>query len=99
MTLRVNPEELPPLARGHQQVAAEVQAASKPDPTLGPSMASGYGPVGAEFAEAVGEFQAAFFASGSQLSEHYESHAGNIVNAGLGYVKADTTGAEQVENV
>jgi Excreted virulence factor EspC, type VII ESX diderm len=99
MTLRVNPQDLVHLAQAHHQVAGEVQTASKPDPGLDSSMTSGYGPVGAEFAAAVGEFQTAFFESGSQLSRHYQSHGSNILSAGQEYVKSDEGGAQRVENV
>ena len=52
----------------------------------------GYGPVGAEFTAAVAEFRAAFLV-GTQLSQRYATHAGNLRTAAAGYVGTDESGA------
>lgn len=98
MALQVNTDDLIRFAEAHDQVAGEVLTACQPDPALIEAMTSGYGPVGAEFTAAAAEFQSAFFESGSQLSQRYQTHAENIRLASGRYVSGDEGGAEGVGN-
>jgi len=93
MALRVDDDDLLRYAEAHDAVAGEVSAGVQPDPALIEAMTTGYGPVGAEFTSAVAEFQAAFLASGTELSERYSTHAGNLRTAAAGYVGTDESGA------
>lgn len=96
MALKVNHEDLLQFAEAHDTVAGEIAEAVRPDPSLLAEMTSGYGPVGAELTAAVGEFQAAFEASGTALANRYHSHAGNLRAAAAGYVSTDEGGAAGV---
>jgi hypothetical protein len=96
MSLRVNDEDVLVFADAHDAVAGEVAAAARPDPSLIPALTSGYGPVGAELTAAVEEFQAAFEASGTALSDRFRSHASNLRTAAAGYVGTDEDGAAAV---
>jgi hypothetical protein len=93
MALRVDDDDVLRFAEAHDEVAGEIAAATRPDPALIAAMTTGYGPVGAEFTAAVAEFQAAFHASGTALSNRYQTHAGNLRQAAAGYVSTDEGGA------
>jgi hypothetical protein len=93
MALRVDEDDVLRFADAHDEVAGEISAAVQPDPALIASMTTGYGAVGAEFTAAVAEFQAAFLASGTEVSGRYQSHAGNLRAAAAGYVGTDAAGA------
>lgn len=92
MAVRVDPEEIVQFAGAHEQVAAEVAAGCQPDPELIAAMTTGYGPVGAQFTEAVAEFQAAFHASGTHIAQQYQEHAANLRAAAARYVDSDAAG-------
>ncbi len=96
MTLRVNDEDVLVFADAHDSVGVEIAEAARPDPSLVPAMQSGYGAVGAELTAAVAEFQVAFEASGTALSDRFRSHAGNLRAAAKGYVDTDEGGAAAV---
>lgn len=96
MALRVNDSEIFEFAAANDRIAGEVAAGCQPDPDLIAQMETGYGPCGADFTAAVGEFQAALHASGQSVSQRYAAHADNLRAAGKGYVETDQSGAEGV---
>ncbi len=96
MTLRVDDQDLVEFAAANDRVAAEVAASVQPDPDLLAAMQAGYGPVGAEFTAAVGEFQQAMLASGTGVSQGYVRYAENLRAAGARYVGGDQDGAQSI---
>ena len=96
MALRVNEDELLQFAKANEDVAGQVESDCMPDPELLSQMEAGFGPVGAEFTAAVGEFQSALQTSGTGVALRYTEHAGNIHAARRRYIDSDQSGAEGV---
>lgn len=96
MNLRVDDQDILQFAEANDLVASEVAANVQPDAELLAAMQTGYGPVGAEFTAAVGEFQQAMLASGTAVAEHFAKHAEDLRAAAGRYVAGDQGSAAAI---
>ncbi|MGW0162080.1 type VII secretion target [Mycobacterium sp. NPDC003323] len=96
MALEVDTHAVDTYAESCRTVGAEVQADCQVDPSVVAAMESGYGPVGAAFTAAFGEFQTALQAAGAHVASRYERHADDLRDASQRYTTSDQDGAQRV---
>ena len=87
--LNVMPGELVTSAKGHQLLAAEINAALTAATPAVATMPASYGPVGAAFIAAIDEFHAALIESGTALVGHYQHMSEALNSAATVYASVD----------
>lgn len=93
MTLEVVPSELVASAAQYDQNGSEILQGSQSDPAVVASMNTAYGPIGASFVTAIGTFETAFQASGTQVANDYRGHAESLRQAASKLTDTDQNSA------
>lgn len=93
MALNVVPDDVLAYAAAHTEVMTQVRSDSTVDPSVVGSIADAVGPVGAEFANAVGELVGQVASAGAALADDYHAMAHGLRSGTELLVNTDRTSA------